>query len=253
MILDQNIDRQDGRRKVLGLAKYAAEATAPQMAYAVLVQSTIAAGTIAGFDIGAARGMPGVLDIMTTDNAEKLHLDGGAKPSVRFPLLQSNEVLYNGQHVAVVTANTLRQAQAAAARVVVRYKPAEAVIQMELALSQAHTPKQFDNGRSKPDTQVGDPDSAMNSAAAKVEATYVTPVEHHNAMEPHATIAHWDGDRFTVRTATQGISGAQETLAGLFGVPKENVTVVCPFVGGGFGSKGNTWPPTALTAMAARR
>jgi xanthine dehydrogenase YagR molybdenum-binding subunit len=253
MSMGQSIDRQDGRRKVLGLAKYAAEATAPQMAHAVLVQSTIAAGTIAGFDIAAARGMPGVLDIMTTDNAEKLRMDGGAQQTVRFPLLQSNEVLYNGQHVAVVTANTSRQARAAAARVVVRYKPAEATIRMESALSQAQPPKQFDNGRSEPDTRVGDPDSAMNTAAVKVEATYVTPVEHHNPMEPHATIARWDGDRLTVRTATQGISGARETLAALFGLPNENVTVICPFVGGGFGCKGNTWPPVTLTAMAARR
>jgi xanthine dehydrogenase YagR molybdenum-binding subunit len=253
MTMGQSIDRQDGRRKVLGLAKYAAEASAPEMAYAVLVQSTIAAGTIAGFDIGTARGMPGVLDIMTTDNAEKLHLDGGPKQVVRSPLLQSNDVLYNGQHVAVVTADTLRQAQAAAARVVVRYKPAEAVIQMESALNQAHPPKQFDNGRSEADTKVGDPDSAMSTAAVKVEATYVTPVEHHNPMEPHATIAVWDGDRLTVRTATQGISGAQDTLAALFGLPKENVTVICPFVGGGFGCKGSTWPPATLTAMAARR
>ena len=94
----------------------------------------------------------------------------------------------------------------------------------------------------------------MLAAAAKVEATYITPIEHHNPMEPHATIARWDGDdKLTVWTATQGISGAQQTLSGLFNLPKENVTVICPYVGGGFGTKGNTWPPATLAAMAARK
>ncbi|MBV8590068.1 MAG: xanthine dehydrogenase family protein molybdopterin-binding subunit [Acetobacteraceae bacterium] len=85
-----------------------------------------------------------------------------------------------------------------------------------------------------------------------MEATYTTPIEHHNPMEPHATIAVWDGDRLTVWTATQGISGAKNTLATLFGVDPAGVRVVSPFVGGGFGCKGNTWPPATLTAMAAR-
>jgi xanthine dehydrogenase YagR molybdenum-binding subunit len=253
MIVGQSIDRQDGRRKVLGQAKYAAEFQAPGMAHAVLVQSTVAAGKITGIDTAKARAMPGVLEILTADNADKLNLQGGAQQTVRFPLLQNNDVLYNGQHVAVVIAETLQQAHAAAAKVVVRYSPEEAVTMMESVLNQAYEPKQFDNGRSKPDTRIGDPDAAMQDAAARVEATYTTPIEHHNPMEPHATIAQWDGDRLTVRTATQGISGARETLATLFNLPKENVTVICPFVGGGFGCKGNTWPPVSLTAMASRR
>jgi xanthine dehydrogenase YagR molybdenum-binding subunit len=124
---------------------------------------------------------------------------------------------------------------------------------MDGVLDQAYTPKHFDNGRSKPDSKVGDPDGAMTGAAARIEATYTTPIEHHNPMEPHATIAAWQGDKLTVWTATQGISGARETLAGLFGLPAENVTIICPFVGGGFGCKGNTWPHVALTAMAARQ
>ena len=252
MIVGQSINRMDGRRKVLGQAKYAAEAQADGMAHAVLVQSNIAAGTIIGIDLTKARTMPGVLDILTADNADKLNLKDTSH-IVPFPLLQGKDVLYNGQHVAVVIADTLQHAQAAAAKVVVRYKPGEATITMESALSQAYVPKQFDNGRSKADTRIGDPDAAMNGAAAVVDATYVTPIEHHNPMEPHATIARWDGDKLTVRTATQGISGAQTTLATLFGIAKENVTVFCPFVGGGFGCKGNTWPPVALTAMAARR
>lgn len=253
MIVGQSIDRQDGRRKVLGQAKYAAEASADGMAHAILVQSTVAAGTISGIDTSKARAMPGVLEILTPDNADKLNLKQGARQPVTFPLLQGNEVLYSGQHVAVVVAETLQQAQAAAAKVSVRYRAGEAVTIMDAVLSQAYEPKKFDNGRSKPDTKVGDPDAAMQGAAAMVDATYITPIEHHNPMELHVAIAQWNGDRLTVRTATQAISGAQETLATLFDIPKENVTVICPFVGGGFGCKGNTWPHVALTAMAARK
>ena len=253
MIVGQSIDRQDGRRKVLGQATYAAEFDAAGMAHAVLVQSTTAAGRITGIDTAAARAMPGVLAIISPRNADKLRIGGGPQQGVVFPLLQSNDIFYNGQHVAIVIAEIPREARAAAGRVVVRYQPAEAVTTMDGVLDQAYMPKKFANGRAEPDSRKGDPDRALAGAAARVEANYQTPVEHHNPMEPHATIAQWSGDRLTVWTATQGITGARETLAGLFGLAKENVTVICPFVGGGFGCKGNTWPPAALAAMAARR
>ena len=239
--------------KVLGQAKYAAEDSANQMAHAILVQSTVAAGTISGVDTSTAKAMPGVLEILTPDNADKLNVKQGAQQMVRFPLLQGNDVLYSGQHVAVVVAETLQQAQAAAAKVSVRYKPAEAVTIMDTVLSQSHEPKKFDNGRSKPDSKVGDPDAAMRGAAATVDATYITPIEHHNPMESQArsrngtAIACWCAPRRRASAA------AQQTLATLFNIPKDNVTVICPFVGGGFGCKGNTWPHVALTAMAARK
>jgi xanthine dehydrogenase YagR molybdenum-binding subunit len=154
--------------------------------------------------------------------------------------------------VAVVVADTLDRALAAAARVRVRYHATEHVTSMESVLGQAYVPKHFRNGERPPDSSRGDPAGAFDAGAVKVDATYITPVEHHNPMEPHATIARWDGDRLTVWTATQGISGAQKTLAGLFGIDPKQVRVVCPFVGGGFGSKGNTWPPATLAAMAAK-
>ena len=103
-----------------------------------------------------------------------------------------------------------------------------------------------------PDSNRGDPDGTVNAGAVKIDATYVTPVEHHNPIEPHATIAAWDGDKLTVWTTTQGIAGAQATLAGQFGIDKSDVRVICPYLGAGFGSKGNTWPPATLAAMAAR-
>jgi xanthine dehydrogenase YagR molybdenum-binding subunit len=248
MIAGQSIDRQDGRRKVLGQARYAAEFGLPGMAYAVLVQSTIAAGKVTGIDVASVRAMPGVIEIITSGNAQRLKSGGVLKPP-----LQDDAIFYNGQHVAVVIGRTLQQAQAAAARTVVRYERGEAVTLMDSALSQAYEPKKFANGRAKPDSLIGDPAAAGANAAVRVEATYITPIEHHNPMEPHVTIARWEGDKLTVWTATQAISGAQHGLAELFGLSPENVTVICPFVGGGFGSKGSTWPPAALAAMAARQ
>ena len=251
MITGQPIDRRDGRDKVTGAAKYAAEFAVPSVVHAVLVQSTIAAGQIAGFELGVAQGMPGVLAIITPDNAPKLANRSQAQQAISQPTLQDNDIVYNGQHVAVVVADTLERAQAAAAAVKLHYKEGEAQTTMAGALDQAYVPKSFRNGQRPPDSHRGD-QSAFDAAPVRFEATYSTPIEHHNAMEPHATIAAWDGDRLTVWTATQGISGAQATLSGMFGIQKSDVRVICPFVGGGFGSKGNTWPPATLAAMAAR-
>ncbi len=251
-IIGQGIDRIDGRLKVTGKAHYAAEFAVPDAVYAVLVQSTVGAGTIIGFDIDAARAMPGVLAIITPDNAPKLSTQAGARQAVHAPLLQDNAVHFNGQHVAVVVAETLEQANAAASQVRVRYRSDEPVTSMDAALAQAYPPRNFRNGSRPPDSRRGDPDAAFGSAAVKLQATYITPIEHHNPMEPHATIARWDGNRLTVWTATQGISGAQQSLAGLFGIAPADVHVMCPYVGGGFGCKGNTWPPAVLAAMAAK-
>jgi xanthine dehydrogenase YagR molybdenum-binding subunit len=245
MNIGQAIDRKDGRLKVLGQAKYVAETSLPRLAYAVLVQSTVAAGSVAAYELTEAQAMPGVLAILTPSNAMALH---GAPAS----LLQDKNVFYNGQNVAVVVADTLQRAQDAAQAVRVRYDVGKAIVTMDSALHNAYEPKQFANGRAKADSRKGDPDAAMPKAAMRVDATYITPVEHHNPMEPHATVAQWDGDNLTVWTTTQGISAAQHTLAKLFGLDAKQVTVLCPFVGGGFGCKGNTWPPVALAAMAAR-
>jgi xanthine dehydrogenase YagR molybdenum-binding subunit len=251
-MIGQPIDRLDGRLKVTGAARYAAEYHVPNLVHAVLVQSTIAAGSIAGFDLQDAKGMPGVLAIITPDNAGKLTHPTKVPQAVAGPLLQNNDILFNGQHIAVVVAETLEQAQAAASAVHVSYKSSEAATSMDAALSQAYAPKHFRNGQRPPDSNRGDPDGTFNSGAVKLNATYITPIEHHNPMEPHATIAAWTGNKLTVWTATQGIAGAQATLAGQFGLDKTDVRVICPFLGAGFGSKGSTWPPATLAALAAR-
>ncbi len=219
----------------------------------MLVQSTIAAGTIAGFDTAQAERMPGVAAIITHENAGRLNQHKVAKQTVTHPFLQDASIVYNGQHVAVAVADTLERAQAAAAAVRVRYAPSAAVTVMdEGTLSRATKPKEFQDGKKSPDENRGDADAAFATAPVKIEASYETPVEHHNPMEPHATLAAWQGDRLAVWTSTQGISGAQATLASAFGLPKESVTIICPFVGGGFGCKGNTWPPAVIAALAAR-
>ncbi len=253
------IDRRDGRLKVTGRARYAAEFDIANVAHAVLVQSTATSGRIAGFDLAAAQAVPGVLAIVTPENAPRLPqaTSPGRNEAranvVAIPLLQDDKVYYNGQHIAVVIADTLERAQYAASLVKVTYREGEAAIRMTDEMAQTYSPKHFRNGSRPPDSRRGDPEAAWDAAPVRLDLTYTTPVEHHNPMEPHATIALWDGDRLTVYSATQGIDASQHTLSVLFGIKPEQIRVICPFVGGGFGCKGTTWPHVALAAMAARQ
>ncbi len=210
--IGQGIDRVDGRLKVTGRAHYAAEFAVPGVVHAVLVQSTIGAGAITGFDIGCAGDAGRAGDHHAARMRRNCAMKGGTQQTVHAPLLQDLDIHFNGQHVAVVVAETLEQADAAASLVRVRYRRDEPVTSMDAVLDQAYMPKNFRNGARPADSRRGDPDW-LSTSAAKVDATYITPIEHHNPMEPHATIARWDGDRLTVWTATQGISGAQQTLA----------------------------------------
>ncbi|HEX3845765.1 MAG TPA: xanthine dehydrogenase family protein molybdopterin-binding subunit, partial [Steroidobacteraceae bacterium] len=199
----------------------------------------------------AAR-MPGVVLILTHTNAPRLPEGGRAgvnPPAGRvLSLLQNDEVHYNGEPIALVVAETLEQAVAAAAAVKARYEEAPAQLDFAAGRPGAHSPGKV-NGENA-DSLRGAPGAAFD---ARVRQTYTTPMEHHNPMEPHATLAHWQGDRLTVYDATQYISGVHGTLAKTLGIPKERIRVICPFVGGGFGCKGSTWSHVALAAMASRR
>jgi len=193
-VVGQPIDRRDGGLKVTGRARYAAEFDIDNLAYAALVQSTIASGEITGFDLSEAQAVPGVLTIMTPDNAPRLPQAAPGQsettgPLVAKPLLQDRLIYYNGQHIALVVADTLERAQQAAALVDVQYREAEAQIRMQDALGSAYPPQHFRNGARPPDSRRGDPEAALASAPVKIDVTYTTPVEHHNPMEPHATIA----------------------------------------------------------------
>ena len=251
-IIGLPITRRDGRGKVTGAAKYAAEFHQPDMAYAVLVQSTISHGDIDTIDTREALAIPGVLAVITPDNALRLDVRDHVPQTIKAPLLQDRSVPYNGSHVAVVVADSFERARQAAAAVRVTYATAPAVTTMDSALDRPVMPKNFRNGARSPDSFRGDPEAAYAAAPVKVRQTYTTPIEHHNPMELHATVARWDDGRLTVWHTTQGVVGAAKTLAGLFGLPQSDVRVIDPYVGGGFGSKGNAWPPMTLAAMAAK-
>ncbi|MEO5814502.1 MAG: xanthine dehydrogenase family protein molybdopterin-binding subunit [Gemmatimonadaceae bacterium] len=241
------MDRVDGRLKVTGAAKYSAEMPAANMSHAVIVQSTIANGRITKIDTRNARAVPGVIEILTHENAPKLQ--NVTPPGGRvLTLLQDALVRYNGQPIALVIADTLEHATEAAHRVKATYSSTQPVTEMKA--SEAYAPK-GGQGRSA-DSLKGDVVAGLGKADVSIEHTYSTPIENHNPMEPHSTVAVPDGDRLTVYDATQYVIGDRDTIARTLGLPPENVRLVCYFTGGGFGSKGSAWSHVPLAAMAAR-
>ena len=254
MITGQGIDRVDGALKVCGRAPFAAEFAVPGVVHAVLVTSTVASGRIIRMDVAAASALPGVIAILTPMNAPRLPQKGRAgvdPPAGRvLSLLQDDVVSYNNQPIAVAIADTLERAAQAARLVQVAYAPADAKLDFASAKANAFAPKNAN--REPTDHQRGDLVAGMAAAATTVGAVYTTPIEHHNPMEPHATIAEWNGDRLTLHDATQNVGGVRTTMARLFAIEAENVVVIDPYVGGGFGCKGSTWSHVVLCALAAR-
>jgi xanthine dehydrogenase YagR molybdenum-binding subunit len=244
--VDQLKERYDGVLKVTGTAKYAAEFTGPfdkkQLAYAFPLQSTVPSGTIAAMDTEAAEKASGVLMVMTPFNAPKLVVQGK-----KIQYLQDNNVYYNGQFIALVIARSLVEAKAAAKLITVSYKEQPAKLDMMSRLNEARAPKS-----NRPPAAERPEKPMPTAAAAVIDQTYITPVQNHNPMEPHATIAWWENGKLTVYDATQGISGVKTGLAKIFGVDAEAVHVMCPYLGGGFGTKGSMWSHTVLAAMAAQ-
>ena len=244
------IDRVDGVAKVTGTAIYSAENAPDRLAYGVIVLSTIANGRIASIEKKAALAVPGVLDVFTHENAPRLK--SGKDPSEMvfraLPILQDDVVRYDRQPVALVVADTYERAIDAASLVRVTYAQDRALTQLDEAPVQ-DVPD--DNEQAKAETR-GEPDAAFATAAFKVDNVYRTPQEYHNPMEPHATVAQWHGDTLTLYDATQGVFPSRKRIADVFGIPVEQVRVICPFVGGGFGSKGSLWAQAALAAMAAK-
>jgi xanthine dehydrogenase YagR molybdenum-binding subunit len=255
-IVGQPINRVDGRLKVTGGALYAVEFPAEKMAYAALVGSTIANGRIKSFDTGEALKAPGVLHIMTHENAPKLkpvvtNPAEGDAASRRVPL-QSPVIYYSGQYIALVVAETLEQARRAAELVRVTYEEQPPAIDMQRERGKAQPPKGKVAGKPA-DSMRGNVDTGLAASAVRVDEIYRTPTEHHNPMEPHATTAVWEGDKLTVYDATQYTYGVRHAMAVTFGIPEENVRVICKFTGGGFGCKGTVWAHVPLAAAAARQ
>lgn len=256
-IIGKPIDRKDGPLKVTGTATYAGEFQLKNMAYGVTVQTTITKGTIENIDTRAAEALKGVIGVMTYKNALKLYPFVSGKPmggrfSERELLpLQSGNVFYNGQHIAVVIAETFEIAEHAASLIKITYKEEPAVFKFIEQDAVLYAPGEGGAGATPP-KQRGYALKAMNNAAVTIEETYSTPVYHHNPIEPHVTAAEWVGDELTVHDATQNVFGARDLISSMLGISKDKVRIIAPFIGGGFGSKGFMWANSILAPMAAK-
>jgi xanthine dehydrogenase YagR molybdenum-binding subunit len=242
------MNRVDGRLKVTGGARYAAEYPLPNIAHAVIITSTIAKGRVKQIDASSLGESMGVLAVLTPQNAPRL---AGDAPTMRRPtLLQDDVVHYNGQPIGLVVADTFEHAMAAAQMVTVRYETQTPLLDINTApKNPPETVKPLGGPRT---TKRGDVAAGLASAAMRVDETYTTPIENHNAMEVHSTTASWDGDQLTLYESTQGISSVRTAVAKAFGLAPDHVRVVSFFTGGGFGSKGGPWSHEVLAAMAAR-
>ena len=253
------LTRVDGRLKVTGAATYAAEFQRPNLAYGALIQSAIANGRVVKIDTSAAKSAPGVVGILTRENAPhfKPYPDDltkkGAPGENRMPL-QDDEIHYAGQHLGVVVAETFEQATYAASLVRATYQAQPPIVDLpdQRAAKNATMPEKF-IGREDLQVKRGDVDGALAGAAHKIDSTYSTSVENHNPIETYSSTAEWEApDRLLIHECTRGIKQLQRVLATCFGLPVENIRIICPFIGGAFGSKGFQWSHTLLAAAAAQ-
>jgi xanthine dehydrogenase YagR molybdenum-binding subunit len=251
--IGQPLTRRDGALKVTGRARYAADNHPPGMLHAVLAVSSIARGRVTFLDLAAAKAHPGVVEVMTPANRPSLAMDPDAKGDFRMfrlDLLQNDGVRYAGQPIAVVIAETLEAASEAAALLSPRYEAEPARIGLDG--NDSFIPPALSGLGMPAEVRHGDVEAGLAAAEHRIEAIYETQAQYHNAMEPHAIVVAWDGDRLTVDTPSQGLAWAQERIAGLFGIPPENILIRSPFLGGGFGSKGVISGPQVLGILAAR-
>lgn len=250
--IGQPLSRVDGRQKVTGQATYAAELNVPGQAYGAIVRSTIAKGRIETIDTEPAERAPGVLAVLTYRNAPKLAYSKDTKGRViadRLRVLQNDVIYHQGQPIALVVAQTLEQAGYAAALVRATYAGDPAITDVHHV--EPVLPANDDEDE-PPEVRRGDTEAALSVAEVAIDQEYVIPRENHNPIELHATIASWDGAHLTLWDKTQWVSGVADRIAAVFGLPREDVRVVSPFVGGAFGSGLRTWPHVTLAALGAR-
>jgi xanthine dehydrogenase YagR molybdenum-binding subunit len=245
-VVGVGIERVDARAKVTGEALYAYERTGKEIAYLALVQSTIARGTITRVDADEARSLPGVLAVISHENALPL----GAVESGEWRVFQSPRVAYRGQIVAAVVAERLEIARDAAARVRPEYEAEPHDVELRPDHPSLTRPPHVLG--SPTDTSHGDLDERLAESAVVVDEWYRTQAQHALPLEPHATLAVWEGDAVTLYEATQSPALHQGAIAGAFGLEPARVRVICENVGGGFGSKGEPHPHSFATVMAAR-
>jgi len=256
--IGQPIDRVDGILKVTGRATYTADHNIPGVAYAVLVTSTVPKGRIAAMDTTAAERVHGIIAVMTHLNAPRLakspmDVAPGSPADRKLQLLQDDRIVYANQPVAVAIAENLHAAFEAAQLLRVRYAHAPFSVVLEDGIPNAYIPQKAGGAGEPGQSSRGDMQAGLAQADVRVEQVYRTPFQAHNPMEPHGTVAVWNGpDNLTVYDATQGIFGDRRRIADLLGLQPANVRVVSLWIGGGFGSKGPTWSHVLLSAMAAK-
>jgi xanthine dehydrogenase YagR molybdenum-binding subunit len=242
------VPRIDGPLKTSGTAKYSSDYNLPNMVYAVPVCATIAKGSIKRMDTAQAETMRGVLKIYHHGNAPRLYRPSPANDNAfvdeKRPAFEDEKIYYSGQYVAVVVAETIDQARAAARAVRVEYVAEKPNVSRDLG----------DGFTAKMDeaSKRGDVDAALAAAPVKIENTYITPIETHNPIELHASVANWDGQRYILYETTQSLKNHQAVMAQVLGVPPEQVQIVMKFLGSGFGGKLWPWTHAPLAASASR-
>ena len=231
-VVGQPVDRIDGPLKATGTAPYANDRhdVVANQAYGYIVPSAIAKGRIASMDLSAAKAAPGVIAIVTAQNAGKLG-KGNFNTAL---LLGGPNIQHYHQAIALVVAETYEQARAAAHLVRVQYAPVKGAYDLAAMKDNA---KPADSFGAAAESEVGDFAGAFAAAPVKLDASYTTAHESHSMMEPHATIAAWDGDQLTLWTANQMIAWSTADMAKTLGIPKEKVRLMSPYIGGGFGGE----------------
>jgi xanthine dehydrogenase YagR molybdenum-binding subunit len=245
-IVGRPTDRIDGPLKTTGTAPYAYEQNkaVPDAVYGYVVGAGIAKGRIVAMDLSAAKRAPGVIAIVTADNAGKL---GKGKYNTA-TLLGGPEIEHYHQAVALVVAETFEQARAAAGLVKVDYAKTKGQYDLARAKDGAKLGKKED----KPETRAGSFEPAWSAAPVKLDAIYTTPDQSHAMMEPHASIATWEGDKLTIFTSNQMVNWGMKDMAKTLGIPEENVHLVSPYIGGGFGGKLFLRSEALLAALGAK-
>ncbi|KQP70784.1 aldehyde oxidoreductase molybdenum-binding subunit PaoC [Methylobacterium sp. Leaf112] len=249
VVVGKPTDRIDGPFKTTGTAPYANDWHDPQvnLAHGFVVGAGIAKGRIRSVDTSRAEAASGVLAVVTARNAGPL--DRGAFYVAR--ALAGPDIDHYHQAVAVVVAETFEQARAAAALIRVDAVATPGRFELAAAKETAPVPKPGQFG-GPTETQVGDFEGAFTAAAFRVDETYTTPDQTHAMMEPHASVASWDGDRLTLWTSIQQMNWGVRDLAKTLGIPKDRVRLVSPYIGGGFGGKGTILADAVLASLGAR-
>ena len=249
------VSRIDGALKVRGAARFAAEVPRDNLLYAALAYSTVARGRLAALDTEAAEAAPGVALVMTHRNAPRLKpiplfmTAPKAAGADSLPVLQDDEIHWNGQPIAIVLADTQEEADHAVSLIDVRYEVMPAITSMAEAAAKGTERAEFQG--EKLAVSVGDATEALAKSAVQVDNTYHSPRHSHNSIELHAATLFWDGDELVMHDTTQAVSHVAWSMAEAFGLDEKQVHVTSPYVGGGFGGK-TLWQHHVIAAAASR-